>query len=1621
MEETSVPYRFPWRDRVAVRLVKGIAPLSFCVRSIAFGRGGDASTDRAANAVEIRSFTLSAMKIATKKGHWFQFAAMLSTPSAIAAGTGAALLGTGALAAAVALWHACETQQHLDIQQKTELEAATLKLELQAGVQDRIQLLASIAKRYATQGTPLKKDWQADAAFYLDSCRGCAAIALADLSFQKPWIAPESGLSTANPLVQQRFFEAIASSKKPGQIAVSRSFDWGQGEQAFLASVPLSEQIKTPDKNPISSKNQPRQSFIIGIFQTRELFESILRSHQARGYAIAIFDRNQQPIYQHNYDSTRNEQWKREETLEFYGVKWRIFLKPQADLLDRVRSQRREILWSAGSAIGALLIAAVYLAHRTSRRALEVEKINRQLQQALQHSATTEEALRESEERYRRLVELSPEAILLHCEGKIIYANPAATELFGAARLEELIGLEIWDFVQPDCLELVRERVKRVCEENKQNHFVVQKLVRLDKLVIDAEVIGTPVSYGGKTAVLAIVRDITERLRASRALKESEERFRAIAEAIPLPVVISRASDGVVLYGNSQLAAAFGVSVENLVGLKTPDFYNNPDDRRILLERIFENGYLRNCEVQVKKADGTPFWVIVSVQPLSFNGDRALLCAFYDITERKSSEQALWESQQQYQSLVNTIDGIVWEADVQTAQFTFVSQQAETLLGYPLDSWIGEPNFWPDRIHPDDRKWAIEFCLKSSQQKPDYEFEYRMMAADGRVVWLRDIVRVIFENDRPVKLRGIMLDITAHKQALEALRESEERWQLALRGNNDGIWDWNIKTDEVFFSPRWKEMLGYEDGEISNHLDEWKKRVHPDDLEEVMQLIQDHFAKKTPFYISEHRMSCKDGSYKWILDRGQALWDEQGNLVRMAGSHTDITDRKRAEEELREISISLENAVEGIARLDVRGRYVAVNRAYAITIGYKPEETLGLEWQDTIHPEDRQKMLAAYQFMLNAGKVEVETRGLRKDGSVFYKQLVMTKACDRHKNFIGHYCFVKDITERKLAEAALRESEQRYRSVIETAAEGIVLLSADGSISACNCAAERILGISAGQMMLRASLATPLRAIHEDGSPFPSEIHPASVTLRTGEPQSNVVMGIRKQDAAVTWISVNTRPLFRADESAPYGVVFSFFDITERKQAEEVLRLSDEVLKQMPDSTVLADLSGNICKWMGKSEQIFGYAVSEVIGKPIHLLYRSDIRESVFAKILKGIHEEGVFCGEIACVKKDGSEFSVETTAKTFYDRVGQPLFIICTNRDVTDRKRAEADIQRANEQLTIRVNELEERHEEIILLSQMSNLLQSCITIEEACKVIAQIVPLLFPNNSGALFAIANSRNLVEAITVWGSPTSQMLFATPDCIALRGCQPHLMEDTSTGLTCKHLYLDSFPSSYFCIPLMAQGEAMGVLYLSYLEKGLLTKAKQHLAVAVARHISLALANLKLHETLQQQSIRDPLTGLFNRRYLEESLTREIRRAARSQQSVGIVMLDVDHFKQFNDTFGHEAGDAVLRELGMFLHNNIRGGDIACRYGGEEFTLILPEASVADTKRRAEQLRSDVKHLNVQYRRQPLGAIALSLGVACFPEHGETGEALIRSADAALYRAKAQGRDRVVVASSFGNG
>jgi diguanylate cyclase (GGDEF)-like protein len=344
-------------------------------------------------------------------------------------------------------------------------------------------------------------------------------------------------------------------------------------------------------------------------------------------------------------------------------------------------------------------------------------------------------------------------------------------------------------------------------------------------------------------------------------------------------------------------------------------------------------------------------------------------------------------------------------------------------------------------------------------------------------------------------------------------------------------------------------------------------------------------------------------------------------------------------------------------------------------------------------------------------------------------------------------------------------------------------------------------------------------------------------------------------------------------------------------------------------------------------------------------------------------------------------------------------------------RVRAEETIK---EGLAERVNELD-------LLNRMGELFQACLSLEDAYAVIGRLAPRLFPTEAGAVFALSPARNLIEVVTTWGTHSIDgTVFSPETCWAMRNGRPYVVADTRASVLCDHLPSPP-PPAYVCTPLVAQGNSLGVLYVASDLRGdagssALNQAKQRLADTVAAQLGLGLSNVQLREILRSQSIHDPLTGLFNRRYMAETLERELHRARRIGNPLAVLMVDVDGFKQQNDAFGHDAGDAILVELAALLQRSLRKEDVACRWGGEEFVLVLPDAALENAARRAEQLRDAVRRMRVPHQNALLGPVTVSIGVAAFPDHGPDGTSLLKSADMALYEAKKAGRDRVSLAS-----
>jgi diguanylate cyclase (GGDEF)-like protein len=366
-------------------------------------------------------------------------------------------------------------------------------------------------------------------------------------------------------------------------------------------------------------------------------------------------------------------------------------------------------------------------------------------------------------------------------------------------------------------------------------------------------------------------------------------------------------------------------------------------------------------------------------------------------------------------------------------------------------------------------------------------------------------------------------------------------------------------------------------------------------------------------------------------------------------------------------------------------------------------------------------------------------------------------------------------------------------------------------------------------------------------------------------------------------------------------------------------------------------------------------------------------------------------------------------------------LLFLLVIRESKKLRIAEQTALNAQTRLEGSLQQLELESESGKLLNDLQANLQICVNPPEAYEVLGGYAQKFIPNSAGAVFAIDSSRNLMGVMASWGdslSPT-QYILSPEDCCAMRGSRLHLRTEIAHGLSCRH-FSGSIPDAYLCLPLAALGETLGILHISVPDASALTTARLALIQQCGEYAALRLANLRLREKLHDQSIRDPLTGLYNRRFLEATLEQELHRSGRHHTGLGVIMADIDKFKAFNDSFGHNAGDIVLKEVGSLFRRSVRTEDIVCRYGGEEFLIVMPDTSLESVRERAEVMRDAIAKLELQHAGHALGKITASFGISFSQDGVLTPEILLRYADEALYESKRRGCNCVSLSDSVAN-
>ncbi len=1142
---------------------------------------------------------------------------------------------------------------------------------------------------------------------------------------------------------------------------------------------------------------------------------------------------------------------------------------------------------------------------------------------------------------------------------------------------------------------------------------------------------------------------LIEELQASKAQLETQvaERTAELEQAnqqlFQLAAIVESSQDAILSSNHEGIIQSWNQASEQLLGYTAAEMIGQsalilvPVERQAeqqaVIRCIAQGGSCATFETQRRHKDGSLIDVALSVFATRDRSGQivGVSAILRDIRKQKEVANKLAQQSAILQIFYETSSLMMGVVEVSDNDILHISQNLEALKFFNVTpeemtgKWASELGVSPEYL----QLW-ISHYRRSQEQGELVQFEYKHVLPTETYRLLVSVTFLGFADSQRPKFSYTIQDISDRYQAAENLLKAEQfsRELKLMESIFDvvlaGYWDWDIASDFVYLSPGLKRILGYENDELMNSRDVWKSLVLPDDLPNVLGHLDQHIQSfgKIPYH-NEVRYRHKNGSIVWIKCSGQVIeWDNAGRPSRMIGCHINITEQRQAEETLRQSEATNRALIAAIPDFLVRmhkdGRQLAVMNEEAIHCIY-PHNSLQPTSENHLVTEIMpwaiaQERIQLAHIALETGKIQQQEYEFFDGNELYYEEARIVPLWEDYV-----LVMVRDITSRKRIELDLKAAKSQLELVIQASSEGFW----DWDL---------VTGAIYFSPEWKAMLGYAEHELENSLEMWKSMIFPEDYVMATklvNDYNNGVVdtfeatQRFRHKNGSTVYIL--SRAIHLKDD---YGVAIrmigSHLDLTPVVTIQEALKTSEMQLSSLLNSSLdgimafrsIRNSKGKIVdfEWLLSNPTacaFVGCAVEDLIGKRL-------------LEEMPGVHGEGFFEDYVRVVesgqpehrelhhKHDGFDVWIESSIV----KLGDGFSI--TFRNITSLKESEKALQVANQQLEDRFGDLKQRNTEMIRLSEMSDFLQACLNLNEAYGAIASLLEPLFPNCSGGLFITSNSRNRIENVASWGLNHSEDSFHPKDCWGLRRGRIHKVGIDRPSLRCKHVHGNSDIHTTLCIPTIAQGEILGLLYLCAEIPTALPEPKQQLARTVAEQIALAIANLNLREKLQTQSTRDPLTGLFNRRYLEEFLDREITRALRHKHPIGVIMLDIDHFKQVNDTYGHDTGDYVLQIIGKLLNKHVRGSDIACRYGGEEMTLILPELSLEDTYTRAESIRSAIMQLNLHHNSQLLASMTASLGVAAFPQHGGNGSTLIQAADAALYRAKSAGRNQVMIAVPY---
>ncbi|MEG4591465.1 PAS domain S-box protein [Microcoleus sp. F6_B6] len=1186
------------------------------------------------------------------------------------------LLGVVASLAVLFTWQQLTVNGQIHIEQLIQQEANAIQSQLTEGLSIRVLTLRQMANRWQANGGTPKALWEADAEAYVKDFYGYQAIQLVDPSFKVRWVAPAAGNEAAQNLdlngeLRRKITLQVARDLR--QPILSRNISLVQGEQGFIASFPL-------------FVGENFDGLIVGFFKFKTLFESILKV--SPGYKVAIYG-GTSLLY--GQESLSPDSPQKTVVVKAYGVDWRIDVYPTLELVENVKFYWARVVLIGGLVLVVLLVWVMFLAQVSYCKVDKFKKANRRLKWEIHQRQQAEIAIA----RLAAIVESSEDAILSKdLEGVVTSWNVGAETIFGYTAVE-IVGQSGRKLIPADYLDEANEVLTKIQRGERIEHYDTKRL-RKDGTLIDVSMSVSPIKNqaGNIIGASKIARNIADRKQAEAALRESEERWE---------LSVRGNNDGIWDWNVQTNEVFFSSRWKEMLGYEDREIQNivdewvnlvHPDDLGLVMQAVQDHFAKKTpfyiTEHRLRCKDGSYKWILDRGQALWDDAGNVIRMAgsHTDITERKQAEFALQVSEARYRQLIDNLNaGFVIHATDTSIQLC--NETAGELLGLSTDQMLGKTAISP----------AWHFVREDGSVMPLEEYPVNQVLSSGSsltnyvlgikkeidsCVWV--LVNAYPEFDRNGQLAQVVvtfLDVSKGKKVEQEIKKTRNFLQALLdnlpvavfvkdaKPQRFGVFQFWNKTSEQLFGISAEEAIGKSGYDFFPA----EQAIFFD------QKDRETFEKGKTEDILEEVIDSQCLGKRWLHTVKIPIYDEQHQPQYLLCFSEDITDRKYAEAELREMSEVMKNALSGISKIDTQGRYIYVNKAYSDVTGYQPEELMGMSWEKIADPDELEKLVAAYGLMVQEGRVEFETRGVRKDGAVFYQQLVMISTYDEKDQFMGHYCFMTDISDRKKAELALEQELLRSKAFFNTSLDGVVIMDWVGKVVEASPSFAQMLGYTPEETL-------NLSVFDWDAQWTEEQLQ---LMLQREEIIPLFETRHRRKDGSVYDVEISWNRVELEDEMMNFCICRDISDRkrneAQRQQAEQALRESETrfqaFMNHSPAPAWITDENGVMLYASQTYLNTFELPTDNVIGKSIFELYPAAIAQQFLDNIQTVAHTyEVIETIEIAS-RRDRTLGEFLVYKFLIPDLSGQML-VGGVAIDVTRQHQAETALQRSEERLML-------------------------------------------------------------------------------------------------------------------------------------------------------------------------------------------------------------------------------------------------------------------------------------------------------------------------------------------------